>query len=170
MTQQTTSIFQFFLRTLCFSVCILATSCHYFQDPVFCISLHKLELPENYAPETLLIHPVNDIQGKSQGTVSQFPIVDSSAFGEVQLVKGPNDKWGLRLTMDKRGTNLWRQATVEHNGKQAAILLDGFFVASMPIPVNDNSGIIMIPPIWSEKEARQIAQHVKSNYKIINNK
>ena len=158
---------------LCTAVCgafmlLFLQSCSSFDDPVFCISLHKIVSPGNFAPQTMLIRPVSSYEGKEEVTISRFPLVDSSCFGDVQLVRGDNGKWGLRLSMDHRGQNLWRQAMVENRNSRLAIVLDGFLVHTMDFPKVNEQGIVMLPPIWRESEARQVAEHVVSNYKILN--
>ncbi len=160
-------------RLLCTAVCgafmlLFLQSCSSFDDPVFCISLHKIVSPGNFAPQTMLIRPVSSYEGKEEVTISRFPLVDSSCFGDVQLVRGDNGKWGLRLSMDHRGQNLWRQAMVENRNSRLAIVLDGFLVHTMDFPKVNEQGIVMLPPIWRESEARQVAEHVVSNYKILN--
>ena len=160
-------------RLLCTAVCgafmlLFLQSCSSFDDPVFCISIHKIVSPGSFAPRTMLIRPVSSYEGKDEVTISRFPLVDSSCFGDVQLVRGDNGKWGLRLSMDHRGQNLWREAQVENRSAKLAIVLDGFLVHTMDFPKTREAGIIMLPPIWRESEARQVAEHVVSNYKILN--
>ena len=36
------------------------------------------------------------------------------------------------------------------------------------IPPYDESGYLILPPLWSELEARRIASHVPSNYRKAN--
>ncbi|MBO7090499.1 MAG: hypothetical protein J6W23_01850, partial [Victivallales bacterium] len=121
-----------------------------------------------FAPETSLIQPVYDVMGRNEHFVSRFPIVDSSCFGEAELVHGENGKWGLRMKLDRKGIGLWRQATGEYGSQTMVILMDGYFCGTMMIPPYDESGYLMLPPLWSELEARRIASHVPSNYRKAN--
>ena len=147
---------------------LLLQSCSSFEDPVFCLSFHKIVAPGSFAPQTMLIRPVSSYEGREEVSVSRFPLIDSSCFGDVQLFRGTNGKWGLRLMMDRRGQNLWRQALVENRNAKVAIVLDGFLIHTMDFPKNMENGIVLLPPIWRESEARQVAEHVVSNYKILN--
>ena len=138
------------------------------KQPVFCLSLHREVRRDAFAPDTALIQPVHDIMGHNEHIVSRFPIVDSSCFGDVELVRGDNGKWGLRLKLDRKGIGLWRQATGEYGSQTMVILLDGYVCGTMMIPSYDESGYLVIPPIWSEQEARKIASHVVVNYRKTN--
>ena len=69
------------------------------------------------------------------------------------------------MKLDRKGMGLWRQATGEYGNQTMVILLDGYFCGTMMIPPYDESGILMLPPLWSEVEARRIASHVASNYR-----
>ena len=153
---------------LLLSACLLLTGC--MSDAIFCISLHKISTKESFAPESLLVRTATDVSGDNAGDITPFPIVDSSSFGSVQYVKGDNDKWGLRLRMDRRGLGLWRQATAQYQGGRIAVLIDGFYAGDFVIKEYDPSGFVIIPPLWSKDEARQIAEHVKKNYDILNKK
>ena len=113
---------------LLFFLAALLQSCSSFDKPIFCISFHKIVQQGNFAPQTMLILPVSTYEGTEEVVISKFPLVDSSCFGDVQLVRGDNGKWGLRLMMDHRGQNLWRQASVENRSSRLAIVLDGFLV------------------------------------------
>ena len=141
-----------------------------FEQPAFVISLNRVTQPGAFAPDTLLIYQVNDSASAPQASVSKFPIVDSSCFGDVQLVEGRDGKWGLRLKMDKRGLHLWRTATAQYHGLRLAIIVDGFFAGFMDFPAYDESGYVMLPPLWPEDEARRIAEHVVSNYRHFNSR
>ena len=147
---------------------LCGTGCSYFKPAVFCLSLHREIRPDAFAPDTELIQPVQDALGGNRHFVSRFPEVDSSCFGSVELVRGDNGKWGLRLMMDRKGTGLWRQLTGEHSKQTLVILLDGYVCGTMTIPSYDESGFVMIPPIWTEQEARRIASHVETNYRKTN--
>lgn len=136
--------------------------------PVFNLSLHREVRRDAFAPETSLIQPVYDVMGRNEHFVSRFPIVDSSCFGEAELVHGENGKWGLRMKLDRKGIGLWRQATGEYGSQTMVILMDGYFCGTMMIPPYDESGYLMLPPLWSELEARRIASHVPSNYRKAN--
>lgn len=138
------------------------------KPPVFCLSLHREVRRDAFAPDTALIQPVYDVLGRNEHIVERFPLLDSSSFGDVELVRGDNGKWGLRLKMDRKGIGLWRQATGEYGGHTLVILLDGYFCGMMKIPPYDESGFLMIPPIWHEQEARRIASHVLTNYQKTN--
>ena len=72
------------------------------------------------------------------------------------------------MKLDRKGMGLWRQATGEYGNQTMVILLDGYFCGTMMIPPYDESGILMLPPLWSEMEARRIASHVASNYRKTN--
>lgn len=152
------------------SLVLCMTGCTLFNwnTPVFCLSLHREVRRNAFAPETALIQPVYDVMGRNEHIVSRFPIVDSSCFGDAELVRGDNGKWGLRMKLDRKGMGLWRQATGEYGNQTMVILLDGYFCGTMMIPPYDESGILMLPPLWSEMEARRIASHVASNYKKTN--
>ena len=141
-----------------------------FEQPAFVISLNRVVQPGAFAPDTLLIYQVSDSANAPQAAVSKFPIVDSSCFGDVQLVEGRDGKWGLRLKMDKRGLHLWRTATAQYHGLRLAIVVDGFFAGLMDFPAYDESGYVMLPPLWPEDEARRIAEHVVSNYRHFNSR
>lgn len=147
---------------------LLCAGCAYFEPPVFCLSFHREVNRDSFASGTELIQPVHDVLGGNDHIVERFPILDSSSFGSVELVPGENGKWGLRLQMDRKGIGLWRQATGEHARQTLVILLDGYVSGTMTIPPYDESGYVMIPPLWSEQEARRIASHVQSNYKKTN--
>ena len=146
------------------------TGCALFDryKPVFNLSLHREVRRDAFAPETSLIQPVYDVMGRNEHFVSRFPIVDSSCFGEAELVHGENGKWGLRMKLDRKGIGLWRQATGEYGSQTMVILLDGYFCGTRMIPPYDESGYLMLPPLWSELEARRIASHVPSNYRKAN--
>ena len=146
------------------------TGCALFDryKPVFNLSLHREVRRDAFAPETSLIQPVYDVMGRNEHFVSRFPIVDSSCFGEAELVHGENGKWGLRMKLDRKGIGLWRQATGEYGSQTMVILMDGYFCGTMMIPPYDESGYLMLPPLWSELEARRIASHVPSNYRKAN--
>jgi hypothetical protein len=152
------------------SLVLCMTGCALFNwnTPVFCLSLHREVRRNAFAPETALIQPVYDVMGRNEHIVSRFPIVDSSCFGDAELVRGDNGKWGLRMKLDRKGMGLWRQATGEYGHPTMVILLDGYFCGTMMIPPYDESGILMLPPLWSEMEARRIASHVASNYRKTN--
>ena len=154
------------------SLVLCMTGCALFNwnTPVFCLSLHREVRRNAFAPETALIQPVYDVMGRNEHIVSRFPIVDSSCFGDAELVRGDNGKWGLRMKLDRKGMGLWRQATGEYGNQTMVILLDGYFcgTGTMMIPPYDESGILMLPPLWSEMEARRIASHVASNYRKTN--
>ncbi|MBP5673865.1 MAG: hypothetical protein J6X49_15875 [Victivallales bacterium] len=147
---------------------LLCAGCTYFEPPVFCLSLHREVKRDAFAPETELIQPVYDVLGKNGHVVSRFRILDSSFFGAVELVPGDNGKWGLRLQLDRKGIGVWRQATGEYARQTLVVLLDGYVCGTMVIPPYDESGYVMIPPLWSEQEARKIASHVESNYRKTN--
>ena len=146
------------------------TGCALFDryKPVFNLSLHREVRRDAFAPESSLVQPVYDAMGRNEHFVSRFPIVDSSCFGEAELVRGDNGKWGLRMRLDRKGIGLWRQATGEYGSQTMVILLDGYFCGTMMIPPFDESGYLMLPPLWSELEARRIASHVPSNYRKAN--
>ena len=146
------------------------TGCALFDryKPVFNLSLHREVRREAFAPETSLVQPVYDVMGRNEHFVSRFPIVDSSCFGEAELVHGDNGKWGLRMRLDRKGIGLWRQATGEYGSQTMVIMLDGYFCGTMMIPPYDESGYLILPPLWSELEARRIASHVPSNYRKAN--
>ena len=146
------------------------TGCALFDryKPVFNLSLHREVRRDAFAPETSLVQPVYDVMGRNEHFVSRFPIVDSSCFGEAELVHGDNGKWGLRMRLDRKGIGLWRQATGEYGSQTMVILLDGYFCGTMMIPPFDESGYLMLPPLWSELEARRIASHVPTNYRKAN--
>ena len=146
------------------------TGCALFDryKPVFNLSLHREVRRDAFAPESSLVQPVYDVMGRNEHFVSRFPIVDSSCFGEAELVRGDNGKWGLRMRLDRKGIGLWRQATGEYGSQTRVILLDGYFCGTMMIPPYDESGYLMLPPLWSELEARRIASHVPSNYRKAN--
>lgn len=146
------------------------TGCALFDryKPVFNLSLHREVRRDAFAPESSLVQPVYDVMGRNEHFVSRFPIVDSSCFGEAELVRGDNGKWGLRMRLDRKGIGLWRQATGEYGSQTMVILLDGYFCGTMMIPPFDESGYLMLPPLWSELEARRIASHVPSNYRKAN--
>lgn len=146
------------------------TGCALFDryKPVFNLSLHREVRRDAFAPESSLVQPVYDVMGRNEHFVSRFPIVDSSCFGEAELVRGDNGKWGLRMRLDRKGIGLWRQATGEYGSQTMVILLDGYFCGTMMIPPFDESGYLMLPPLWSELEARRIASHVSSNYRKAN--
>ena len=146
------------------------TGCALFDryKPVFNLSLHREVRRDAFAPETSLVQPVYDVMGRNEHFVSRFPIVDSSCFGEAELVHGDNGKWGLRMRLDRKGIGLWRQATGEYGSQTMVILLDGYFCGTMMIPPYDDSGYLILPPLWSELEARRIASHVPSNYRKAN--
>lgn len=146
------------------------TGCAFFDryKPVFNLSLHREVRRDAFAPESSLVQPVYDVMGRNEHFVSRFPIVDSSCFGEAELVRGDNGKWGLRMRLDRKGIGLWRQATGEYGSQTMVILLDGYFCGTMMIPPFDESGYLMLPPLWSELEARRIASHVPSNYRKAN--
>ena len=146
------------------------TGCALFDryKAVFNLSLHREVRRDAFAPETSLIQPVYDVMGRNEHFVSRFPIVDSSCFGEAELVHGENGKWGLRMKLDRKGIGLWRQATGEYGSQTMVILMDGYFCGTMMIPPYDESGYLMLPPLWSELEARRIASHVPSNYRKAN--
>ena len=40
----------------------------------------------------------------------------------------------------------------------------------MDFPAYDESGYVMLPPLWPEDEARRIAEHVVSNYRHFNSR
>ena len=152
------------------SLLMCGTGCALFDryKPVFNLSLHREVRRDAFAPETSLIQPVYDVMGRNEHFVSRFPIVDSSCFGEAELVHGENGKWGLRMKLDRKGIGLWRQATGEYGSQTMVILMDGYFCGTMMIPPYDESGYLMLPPLWSELEARRIASHVPSNYRKAN--
>ena len=147
---------------------VVAIDGRYGMRAVFNLSLHREVRRDAFAPETSLIQPVYDVMGRNEHFVSRFPIVDSSCFGEAELVHGENGKWGLRMKLDRKGIGLWRQATGEYGSQTMVILLDGYFCGTMMIPPYDESGYLILPPLWSELEARRIASHVPSNYRKAN--
>ncbi|NLG14489.1 MAG: hypothetical protein GX561_09865 [Lentisphaerae bacterium] len=151
------------------AILLLSLGCESLKGPVFCLSLHREVRPGGFGPDTQLIRSVVDVMGQNEHVVSRFPTLDSSSFGSVELVPDEaSGRWGLRLKMDRRGKGLWRQATGEYAGSQMVVLLDGYVCGTMVIPPYDESEYLLLPPLWSESEARSIAGHVESNYRKTN--
>lgn len=142
-------------------------SCQNSKDGlVFVISLHELVQPgEEY--DTQLVYPVSAAGGDRQLLVRRFPIVDSRFFYQAELMPDADGVHaGVRLYIDRVGLRIWEQISGYRSGELIAVLMDGFYVGSSPLPQGyDSTGVCTIKALWSLAEAEKVVAQVKTNYK-----
>jgi hypothetical protein len=138
------------------------------DELVFVISLHELvSSGENY--DSQLFYPVAPAGEDRIYLVRRFPILDSRFFYRGELLPDPDGVHaGLRLYIDRLGRRIWEQITGHHGGDAIAVVMDGFYVGSTPLPLRmDTQGVCTIKALWSIAEAEKILEHVEPNYRIL---
>ncbi len=162
------------LRPWCWLAVLLllllsVTACRNKRDGlVFVLSLHEL-VPAGEVYDSQLFYPVTVAGEDRQYLVRRFPIVDSRFFYKGEIVPDADGVHaGVRVYIDRIGLRIWEQVTGYRGGDAVAVVMDGFYVGSSPLPPRiDDQGICTIKALWVAAEAEKIVAHVESNYKIL---
>jgi len=148
---------------------LTAAACRSKRDSlVFVLSLHEL-VPSGQIYDSQLFYPVSPAGEDRQYLVRRFPIVDSRFFYKGELVPDADGVHaGVRLHIDRMGLRIWEQVTGHCGGDAVAVVMDGFYVGSSPLPPRiDDQGVCIIKALWTTAEAEKIVAHVESNYHIL---
>ncbi|MGI5923983.1 MAG: hypothetical protein GX945_03930 [Lentisphaerae bacterium] len=148
---------------------LVMTACESKRDElVFVLSLHEL-VSAGEVYDSLLFYPVTPAGEERQYLVRRFPIIDSRFFCRGEVVPDPDGiHAGLRLYIDRVGRRVWQQAAGIRGGDVVAVVMDGFYVGSSPLPASiDARGVCTIKALWTVAEAEKIVSHIESNYQIL---
>lgn len=148
---------------------LVVTACQNDRDGlVFVLSLHEL-VPASEVYDSQLFYPVTAAGEDRQYLVRRFPIVDSRFFYKGEVVPDADGiRAGVRVYIDRLGLRAWEQAAGLRGGDVVAVVMDGFYVGSSPLPGSiDAQGVCTINALWSVAEAKKIVSHIESNYQIL---
>ena len=135
--------------------------------PAFVVSLHEFSDPRI---KTNLNHTVRDSNFVNPRTVKRVPFLHSRGFTGGEMY-GPekNGKYGLRLQVDRWGTDSMRQAAGEYLGCAYAVSIDGLYVGASHFNRSmRDTNICEIEPVFSKNEAEKILKHLEKNYNHFN--
>ncbi|NLF94678.1 MAG: hypothetical protein GX564_12400 [Oligosphaeraceae bacterium] len=145
----------------------LLTACRN-TEPAYVVGLHCFA-DQNLDPSRL-VQTVWDPLQAQQVQVYANAFLGARRFyaGEI-LPAGEGKKCGLRLYIDPRGHNIWRQSIGEFRGSQFAVIVDGFYIGRSSFPTDFKVLThVDLAPLWGRGEAEHIIGWVEKNYLKLN--
>lgn len=151
-----------------FSLLLLLLSSCSSYEPSYVVGLHCFA-DRNLDPSRF-VQTVWDPLQAQQVQVYANAFLGARRFyaGEV-LLASEGRKCGLRLYIDQRGHNVWRQSIGEFRGSEFAVIVDGFYVGRTAFPKDFTVlNYVDLSPLWGRGEAERIVEHVEKNYLKLN--
>ena len=153
---------------------LLLVSCQsMIPQPRFKLALHQVvsEAERDNANSSLIV-TARSIDGSKKRMVRSFPMIDSRHILKIDVLRqDKGNRASLKIYFDEFAPGLWSEVQSMGGKLEVAMIVDGFISGFMELPRElDADGAMVTTPMWSLAEARLIAENVKRNYKIINNR
>ncbi len=145
----------------------ILVSCQSYE-PVQVVGLHCFA-DQNLGPSRFVQTAWDPLQSK-QVQVYANAFLGASRFYAGEVLTAPTGpKCGLRLYIDQRGHNVWRQSIGEFRGSEFAVIVDGFYIGRTAFPNNFTTlNYVELAPLWGRGEAECIVEQVEKNYRKMN--
>jgi len=145
----------------------IMASCQSYE-PVYVVGLHCFA-DKNLDPSHF-VQVVWDPMQSKQVQVYANAFLGARRFYAGEVLTAPKgEKCGLRLYIDQRGHNVWRQNIGQFRGSEFAVVVDGFYVGRTAFPTDfEVLTQVDLSPLWGRGEAERIAEHIEKNYLKLN--
>ena len=149
---------------------LISTGCKYFSkpEPSYVISLH--ELAKDDQAYSQLCRTVWNPQQTRSVRIHSYAFLNAKRFYQAEVMPSDgNNPCGIRLYFDRFGHHTLLQACAQKKGQPFAVLVDGFFIGLSDFPSQlDECSFLDLAPLWSPLEAKQIADSIPENYRLLN--